>query len=151
MAGRIQIKIEGDHELHERLKKLGARARASLLTAAQAGARVIEEDADRRAPGPYVIVGNERVEGGMAEVEIGPDRDHWYYRFFEFGATEHEIKGEPLAFQADGETVFAMGATHPGMSAQPFLRPAVDTQRNQAVSAVGRVFRAEIERLTRGG
>lgn len=131
-----------------KLEALGARARGALLEAAGAGSEVIRNEADRLAPGPHIITGNERVEGGVAEVSIGPDEEHWYYRFFEFGATDHEIRGNPLVFQGEAGLVVTRRVNHPGMAARPFLRPAASGMKEQAKDAAGQVFRAEIEKLT---
>lgn len=146
----ISLELTGDRELKSKLDALGVRARAALLDAAKAGAEVIEAAAEPNAPGPFIIIGNEKVEGGVASVEIGPDEEHWYFRFFEFGATQHEIKGSPLVFEGDAGLVVTRKVGHPGMAAEPFLRPAADEKKDAAKDAAGQVFRAEIERLTIG-
>ncbi|GIV86628.1 MAG: hypothetical protein KatS3mg054_0657 [Chloroflexus sp.] len=146
----LKVKIEGDKDLKRKLDLLGERARAALLKAVDAGAEVIEEEANRLAPGAHVVRGNQQVEGGTAEISVAPDEAHWYYRFFETGASEHEIKGNPLVFEGDVGLVVTKRVQHTGMAASPFLRPAVDGQKDAAVKRVGDVFRAEIEALSDG-
>jgi HK97 gp10 family phage protein len=143
-------KLIGEKELKEKLEKLGSRARASLLTATQAGGEVIREEANRNAPGPHVVMGHEKAQNSQAEVEIGPDEEHWYYRFFEFGAGPHEIKAKTaaaLAFEGRSGLVITQAVQHPGMAAVPFLRPAMDGKRKETVAEMGQVFRREIDRL----
>ena len=149
----MSLKLIGDKDLKRKLDQLGVKARVALLPAARAGAKPIQRVANQKAPGPNIVTGNEEVEGGRAEISIGPDKEHWYYGFFEFGATEHEIKGKPLlAFEGDsGPVITKRIKSHPGMPAEPFLRPAADSQKNAAKDEAGKVFRVEINKLTVSG
>lgn len=145
--GGVTVKLEGDKELKRKLDLLGRRARAALLKAAEAGADVVETAAEQRAPGPHIAIGNQKVEGGRAEVDIGPDKEHWHYQFFETGATAHEISGSPLVFEGEQGLIVTKRVNHPGMPAEPFLRPAIDGKREEAKDAAGEVFKAEIDKL----
>lgn len=148
MAKRgVTIKLEGDKELKRKLDLLGRRAQAALLKAAEAGAQVIETAAEQKAPGPHIVIGNQKVDGGRAEVDIGPDKEHWHYQFFETGATGHEIKGSPLVFEGEQGLIVTKKVNHPGMPAEPFLRPAIDGKREETKDAAGKVFKAEIDQL----
>jgi len=143
-------KLIGEKELNEKLQKLGVKARASLLSATKAGGDVIQEEANRNAPGPHIVMGHEKAQDSQAEVDIGPDEEHWFYRFFEFGAGAHEIKAKTaaaLAFQGRSGLVITQAVQHPGMAAVPFLRNAMDSKRDETVAGMGKVFRAEIDRL----
>lgn len=150
MASRVRVEIVGDKELIAKLGGVRAIVGKVLVKAAEAGAQVIENEAERRAPGPHV--GTELVEeettSTRATVAIGPDRDHWYYRFFETGATRHEIdphRKKALAFEAGGEGIVRTLVNHPGMPAEPFLRPAIDNRKEAASQETGDVFWAAIE------
>ena len=148
MAKRgMTIKLEGSQELKRKLEQLKGRARGALLKAAEAGAEVIEAAAEQKAPGPHIATGNQKVEGGRAEVDIGPDKEHWHYQFFETGATSHEITGSPLVFEGEKGLVVTKRVDHPGMPAEPFLRPAMSEKREAAKDAAGQVFKAEIDKL----
>src|SRR4030067_1033142 len=148
MARRgVTIKLEGDKELNRKLDQLGARARGALLDAAEAGAEVIEAAAEQKAPGPHIVTGNQKVEGGRAEVDIGPDKEHWYYQFFETGATAHEIAGSPLVFEGDKGLIVTRKVNHTGMPAEPFLRPALSEKSEAAKDAAGERFKPEIDKL----
>lgn len=150
---KVNLKITGERDLKRKLDELGAKARGALLKAAQAGGEVIQADANGSAPGPHVVVGNGKVEGGRAEVSIGPDKEHWYYQFFETGASEHEIKGsrkrkgKAIAFEGDDGLVVTGSVDHPGIEAKPFLRPAIDRRKEQARDRAGKVFKEEIDRM----
>lgn len=151
MADRITIKIEGGEELRRKLNELGeAMAGAALRRAGEAGAKVLQSAANRRAPGPHIET--EVVEAGAdsVTVAIGPDKDHFYYQFFETGAAAHDIKGRPLlVFEGREGTVFTPGVKHPGMGARPFLRPAIDEQGDAAAKAAAEALRAEVQRVVR--
>jgi HK97 gp10 family phage protein len=63
--------------------------------------------------------------------------DVWYAHLIEFtGAVSHAIRsriGKKLHFGG----LFFRSANHPGMHAQPFLRPALDSQAGAAAIAAG--------------
>ena len=113
----------------------------------RAGAEDLREEANRLAPSPDIITGNEKVDSGVAEISVGPTREKWYLRFFEFGATSHEIKGTPLVFEGERGLVMTRSVKHPGMAARPFLRSAVTRNKERIVAKIGEVFQSEINRL----
>ena len=133
---RFTVKIE-DEALLRDLQRLGADVGQVLKKALLAGAEIVEKDAGRRAPGPYIDHGEVKTSGHSAEVDVGPDDDHWYYRYFETGAKPHRISGSPLRFIIAGDPVFARHVRHPGMAARPFLRPALDESQGQTTDAIG--------------
>jgi HK97 gp10 family phage protein len=146
----VKCRIEGGEELKARLERLEAAARgAALEAAARAGAEVIRADANRRAPGPHVEMEVSESSESAVEVAVGPDREHWYYQFFELGAGRHTIgphKKKAIRFPgAEGEEMVRFRVTHPGMAARPFLRPALDGQKANAVEAVGDELQRRIE------
>ncbi len=147
----LTTRFSGDKELKDKLDQLGKRGRAALLPAARAGAQVIEMEAEILAPGPHIYTGNEKIDGGVAEIEIGPDEEHWAWRFFEFGATEHEIKGSPLVFEGEHGLVITKSVNHPGMTAKPFMRPAAVRKEVEAGKEAGKVFKSEIDKLVIDG
>ena len=137
MPTGITVKVE-DTELLRDLKKMGVDVNEVLEAALAAGAKIIEDEANRRAPGPHITTGDFKKRGMSAEISVGPDDDHWYYRFFETGATPHGISGNRLLrFLVGGDEVFARHVSHPGMAAKPFLRPAADENENQTRDAIG--------------
>lgn len=150
MAGEIEIRadLKGTREAIQRLRRIGADVDGIKKRAAEAGGEVIRADANRNAPGPHIVM-DTKVKGSRVQVEIGPDEEHWYYLFFETGAVEHGIKPKNrklLRFFDDDQEIFARVVQHPGMPADPYLRPALDERAGQAVEAVGRVIRRALPR-----
>lgn len=155
----VTFKLDGDEELLRNLIRLGdAVAGAALGKATLRGADVLEQAAERMAPGPHIETQIIEEAPGLVVVAIGPDKDHWYYQFSETGASPHEIpttkaQGETiLHFEGgpDGET-FAFKVDHPGMAAAPFLRPAVDTQKDKAIDALADELTVAMAALFKGG
>lgn len=148
MSDQIRVELEGGEELRAKLQELGQKAAGVLEKAGQAGADVIVRAANERAPGPHIE--SEVVEVGTSSVvvAVGPDDDHWYYRYVEFGAGPHDIQGHPLVvFYGDEGLAFRPGVRHPGMGARPFLRPAIDESEDAAIAALSEVLRREIEKV----
>lgn len=138
-----RTKIEGGAELLAKLRKMGVDVAAVLTAAAQAGAGVIESDAETRAPSPDIEQEVVKRSESRVEVAIGPSDKKWYWKFFETGTQPHEIPG-PLSIEFGGELHLVGGASHPGMAARPFLRPALDSNKDQARDAVGDVLKGKI-------
>lgn len=110
--------------------------------ATRAGAEVVADTARAGAPGPFITVEVERNDSDKAVAKIGPDKDHWYYRFFETGTAPHEITGNPfLVFTAYGKLFVIRQVWNNGMAARPFLRPALDSSKDAATDAFGAVIR----------
>jgi len=69
----------------------------------------------------------------------------------EFGAQPHPIEPREakfLHFFVDGREIFTTHVDHPGQTAQPFLRPALE--RNRGVFGTGRAIGREFLRRIRG-
>lgn len=146
----LRVKLDGDLELRATLRRLGSEAKEAMASAALVGAEVIRDEANRRAPGPHIHAEVVRTTRHGAEAHIGPDKEHWYYRFFETGAQPHPIRPrkkqgrKKLRFEVGGEEVFAVAVQHPGMAARPFLRPAFDENSKRAADAAGRALRKKL-------
>lgn len=145
----VKVKLTGDQELKEKLRRMGQAVVQINREAAEAGAKVILAAALPNAPGPHLEMETVKADEDQAEVNIGPDKEHWYYQFIETGATSHEIgpkNRKALAFPGrDGEVV-TKKLKHPGIAAEPFLRPAMQNNQDQATDAAGDTFRAEIDK-----
>lgn len=149
MKGHSSFVLEGADEMIALIAKLGdIAAGAAVMEAVIEGGKVLEDEIESRAPGPHIItVPNRRgIKRGYAEVDVGPDKEHWYYRFFETGAVPHEI--EPVLKEAllliGGNLREAVA--HPGMAAQPFMRPGFDVSEQKVKAVIGREL---MERLRR--
>ena len=130
-----------------KLQMMQANVADVIERATQAGADVVAEAARANAPGPFIAVEVERNKRDLAVAKIGPDKDHWYYRFFETGTAPHEITGNPfLVFTAYGKRFVIRQVWHNGMAARPFLRPALDGSKGTATDAFGAVIREVVLR-----
>lgn len=141
----VSVRLEGGEELLRKLERLDVNVKGALRAAGEAAADVIQGVANSRAPGPHVETDVLRATGSFVEVAVGPDKEHWYYRFHETGAAPHEITGSPLAFEGDVGTVITSQVAHTGMAAAPFLRPAMDEKQDDAVDAAGDRLRLAVE------
>jgi HK97 gp10 family phage protein len=149
MAKGIRVTIEGDEELLKKLRALGAGVERILETAVLAGAEIVKDQANSLAPGPHIEAEVTEKSRTKATAEIGPDKEHFYYRFFETGAQPHEITPKNaggLSFAGHDGDIVLQRVSHPGMAASPFLRPAMDEKKDTAVDATGAEFKREIDK-----
>ena len=155
MARAETVSIEGLAELNRALRELPQRiANRGLRTAVYAGAKVIRDEARHRAPKAAQSLGIKQPPAGTLKRSVimkhirelsgggrqtfyvlvrqgkkyrnqgkrgNLSQDAWYWRFVEFGTRK--------------------------MAARPFLRPALESRRREAVEAIkGRLAqRIEIE------
>ena len=145
----IRVTIEGDEELLLKLRALGAGVEQILETAVLAGAEIVKDQANSLAPGPHIESEVTEKSRTRATAEIGPDKEHWYYRFFETGTTGHPItphKKGALAFPWAGIDYVLASVWVMGMPAKPFLRNSMDEKQDSAVDATGAEFKREIDK-----
>ncbi len=138
MANKYTVTLENKAEVMAALAELGEAASDVLLEAVRAGGQVIQQEAGSRVPGyndESIILIEKEVSPDAVSVEIGPDRDHFYLTFVEYGTEAHLIEPDQAqALLIDGQ--FAAGANHPGSNAQPFLRPSFEDKVAEAEAAV---------------
>lgn len=153
------VNITGGRELAMALKQLTPQLERNVMRAAmRAGAKVINDKARELAPADSgnlkktLKVGTTSKRGVITATAATKGKGSYIARFVEFGTAAHLIKGRNgglLKFTArDGKTVETQSVNHTGAKAKPFLRPALDSQANKAVVAVGEKIR---ERLANGG
>jgi HK97 gp10 family phage protein len=118
--------IEGAEELNEALRDVGDSVTGIIVRqAAEAGANVIAEEAQRLAPvdegdlRDSIKAKPRRIQQGRAQFEIGPGGDAWYGKLVELGTEK--------------------------MPAKPYLRPAFDAKQEEAQQAVADAIRAALE------
>ena len=133
----IKITVTGDDKLSAQLRQLiGDLRGAAVEKALVAGALVIMNDAKRRAP---VDTGNLRRSihvGGHKGPETpssGRDLGRVDYQTVQVGTNVEYAK-----YQEHGTSK---------MSARPFLRPALDSNREEAVQEVASSLKQILERL----
>lgn len=126
----ITAKVYGQAALSAQLRKMELQAPGVLKRALMVGAEPIRDEARAIAPrseGPGghmadgIKIGSARtIAPGHVQVRIGLKDDLWYGIFPELGTSK--------------------------MAAQPFMRPALDTKRNEAL----RIFGEEVRRHLTG-
>lgn len=161
----ISMRIEGGEELVEALRQLEVDVVNVRDEAVQEGGEIIRAEAESRAPGEiFMNLVTDAVKlitsvvmsvaGNQSTVEIGPDREHWYFMYFETGAQPHEVEPRNdtiLWFGGREGSQFAPKVDHPGIPADPFLRPAVDSHGKQAIEKIGEVFKKALEAKAKPG
>ena len=132
--------VTGVVDLTEKLRRLGVDMRKALPPALHAGAEEFQAGANRRAPGPHIVIGKVERDGDKVKVAVGPDKEHWFYRFWEFGARPHEIKPlrgrQAVAFTGRAGAVVRRVVHHPGVKQAPFLRPTMDEDCGKILRAI---------------
>ena len=151
--GKVRIELIGDKELHEKLHRLGVGVQAANSKAARAAEVPIQAEANAGAPGPNILALQSKRESteDLAVVDIGPDKEHWHYAFFEYGAIAHMIKpkkAKALAFEGRKGLVVIQSVQHPGMKKKPFLKKSLLHNRDLAQQIAGKVFLDEINKET---
>ena len=149
MASKMHVEIEGLQELAQALEDAGADVKEVLKDAIVSAGEIVAQAAIPAAPGAeiYPEVDEEESSDKKIVVNVGPDQDHWYYRFQETGATAHEINAAPgaLAFEGDQGVVVTKSVSHPGVVGRPFLRPALTSTKDRAVEEVGNHIKGVLE------
>jgi HK97 gp10 family phage protein len=191
--GTIRIDPRSLAEHNRKLKKLAAAVREEVVKQALlAGGVVIQGAAKAKAPGPHIGVevmtgaelskkwrsaGAQGVKPEALYAAIGPDTDHWYYRFAEYGVKSHGVKNRKrtrkeiqaryaqgrtayrsirrqfagrkpaMFFAINGRPVFTRRVK--GFAARPFLKPAAEGNKEAAVQELGRVIGREIEKAAK--
>jgi HK97 gp10 family phage protein len=151
---RVAVKIEGTEELLKALRALGTNVDKSVKGATRAGGKVIlgaarsnakaltsrsgkivEEKKVIQAGNPVQMKVRKRT--GFAVASITPAKGYGHLRLLEYGAQPHTINGKPLLrFFSGGKFLEVRSVQHPGFAARPWLRPAVDARKDEAIQAV---------------
>lgn len=126
MVEIIKTRIEGADELAKVLKLLPGKMGASVLASSlRTGAVLIKKEAAARAPrdqgdlAKSIRVQKVKQKGTEALFHVGPDREHFYGIFSEFGTSKE--------------------------SARPWLRPAFDTKAAEALDKIGESLGKKVE------
>ena len=120
----------------------GGRADAAIAVAIRGAANQIQQEAQQLAPKRTGTLASSIVANfpGPLTAVIGPSASYGAYQ--EFGTRgPYEIHprrpGGRLVFQVEGKTVYAKKVTHPGLKAQPYMRPAAKDVIGNLVDSVG--------------
>lgn len=139
MAGvKMRVRITGAGELTRRLNVLGEKAKEVVEPAAMAGAEVIRKAASEKAPrdtgflAEHIVAEVKDVQPLKATIQVGPDKDAYYGLFVELGHAL--VRGSTKA------TRKVIGNVPP----HPFLRPALDENKQEAKAAVAEEIRRRL-------
>jgi HK97 gp10 family phage protein len=126
---------------------------ANLRKAARIAGELIAENMAGRAPRDKGRLADDImtvIERGatidQVVAKIGPSKKTaWRANFIEFGVRPHVITARTSRVLVDRDTgdVFGVGAKHPGHSAEPFIRPAID----ETGEAAADLFAEELDKM----
>lgn len=164
-VGGFRLRVE-DTEVLSKLRQLdGITSTKILRSALRAGAAVIRKRARELAPVARYPYRGEKYKDrrpGDLQRSIGirtrrdPDGDgwiaivivnSWYGHFLEFGVDPHSVKGR--RFKAQGKLGRRKRKLHPGHGPKPFVRPAYDEKRDEAIAAFRRRIELRLRKLAR--
>ena len=148
--------VTGDKELQDAFRKLSAEMQATLGNKIlMAGAKVVQKYANAKAPRPEVEIEMDDAGGASKSANIGIKGKFWRWRFSEYGVQPFEVdlvkgrtkrtsgKGRKIYgakgvmhFNADGMDVFTQRIKRGGVSAKPFMRPAIDNHEDEILGAM---------------
>lgn len=126
---RINVGIEGADEVAKLLESMGEAASIILEQAAEAGGKVVLKDAKKRCPvdsgklraSLHLEKGKTKKPEIKQEVKISPGKTEYYGTFVELGTTRQ--------------------------AAQPFMRPAVDENKDIIAKAINQEVLRALRRI----
>jgi len=124
-----RVEVLGDEELLAKLRALGNKSGEALKPATLAGAGVVAETAEQKAPrrtdflAEHIVVELIEEEDTLVVAGVGPHKDAFWGTFQELGTPHH--------------------------AAQPFLRPALDETAEKVTKKIGEAAWHELERAAR--
>lgn len=168
MAAVLEIKVEGLRELRQALiTKIPVEMQGKVLQQAlSAGTKLIVDEAKARAPvktgrlfRAIYATRDKRNSNGVYEARVvtvrrgkkyqKSNRDAYYWKFVEFGHRTGAKKGQYLekldGRRSQGRAVKAKGFVQP----RPFMRPAFEAQKFNALRAIQTKLSREIERVAK--
>lgn len=140
------IKLSGLEDVIKELQARDMDVKAGLVAICDAGAQVVEDEIQERAPGRLAEATARRVRDRSATkvaVDVGFVRKQSFIaRFLEFGTRPHIIKVRPRKRGAKKALYFngvwRRQVNHPGAKKKPFIRPGFEAAAGEATDAIGR-------------
>lgn len=143
-----EMKVQGFEEIERVLKRLPGEIAKSkvLIPALRKGAKITAAVVREGAPGKIkedVVIKQSTARQkrrGLGHMIIAfKRRSIKVSRLIEFGTAPHVIRTKRAKVLADKETgqVFGVTVHHPGMTARPFVRPALDRTAETAIRVIG--------------
>lgn len=148
------IHVKGLSELQAFMDQLPAKIESNIMRSAlRAGANVVLKEARANVPEKTGLlksglkVSTSRKYGQVRAVVRAGGKHAYIGKFVEYGTAAHFIKPKKAKslFIAG---LLRDGVQHPGAAPKPFMRPALDSQAQAALMAVGEAIK---KRLTKQG
>ncbi len=140
----ITLKVEGLDKLQDKLKALDDAVAADMLEkAVLAGAKIVRDDASRRAPkrtgklSESIEVEVKAKSRESVSVAVGPNKEAFYGKFIELGHAL--VRGSKKAEKK------VLGH----VPARPFLRPAIDENEANVKRVVAEELKKALGRVVR--
>lgn len=164
---RFRLVVSGGAELQNAIRRAGTDASLALPIAVADGAGAVAKLSGQQAPGPHIVIEASKPFNAMSVAyDIGPDRDHWYYQFFETGVQGFEVNAiKRRAVRASGR---ARNLKEPGpralafagqlfsvvkrgpMPARPFLRNTLIGNSEQIAAFIGAAIKRALNQIGGG-
>jgi len=150
MSNKFSITVEGTAEINAALKRLGAEATAIATDATMAGAEIVRAEAAKKAAQTSQRLANgmlkeaDTTKSNEVTVKVGPDKELFWGRYIEFGASPHHIAPDQAkALQIDLKQ-FTANVNHPGIDAKPFLRPTIDETADAVQAEIAKQLKKKL-------
>jgi HK97 gp10 family phage protein len=153
-SGGLQMHVEPASlaKLLSRFKTLEAETNASVASALNEGARIVETEAKK-----LVRVKTGRTKSAIHTINATPEKleakviaDTSYAGILEKGSPPHVIvpvNAMALHFVVDDEDVFTMEVQHPGTPAYPFMEPALQEHKEDIKASIMLALQMELMKL----
>lgn len=141
------FKIEGANEIARELHRRRLNVESGLEEILHAAGGVIQEAAAANVRATSQSVADEMARATMEKrpdrvvVGVGPTENHWHSHMIEFGARAHRITAKNRKALQFINGTFRRSVQHPGFAPRPFLRPALDTRKDEAQAVAAREFK----------
>lgn len=149
---KAKVRVLGIKGIEKAFKKKVAEAEKALEKTVHVAAKVIRDAAADNAAqrtgelSERIVRETTEKKAETVTVAVGPDDEvDWYGLMVEFGTGSHDVTPQnKQALKTDTDR-FAASAKHPGTTAQPYLRPALDEKADEAVDEAGRTLKKELK------
>ena len=138
----IEIKLTVFRELEQKLTQLPLRVAKNILArTVYAGAAIVRNEARSKCPvrtgalRKSIRIRRRKVSRGDFMVVYGVGPTVYYGHLVEYGTKAHWIKPRVKRDLAIGQNVRAK-VYHPGATPRPYLRPALDSNKDRIISAM---------------
>ena len=150
-----KTRLQGVTELRRVMRQLPRALQRQVLTnATRAGARVIQRAALDNLPDSErsdVIIRKQRTPPSEVLMRVGIPRNKPQLMWLEFGTDAHTLQTRRAEVLVDPETgtVFGPSVEHPGQSPAPWLRPAFEEKKREALRAIADAIAPNLDRVAR--